>query len=116
MGGGEKAVVNIYTTVNDLAAIPELKTKIFPSANEEWLDFIIHNRNNDIPHDFDIVKGAVANDTLYRTLALFESGILTKAETIPRLKTHKLFDQISFNTHRAINYLTFKSAYEVSLF
>lgn len=37
MGGGEKAVVNIYTTVNDLAAIPELKTKIFPFANEEWL-------------------------------------------------------------------------------
>ena len=88
--------------------------KHFLSANEEWLDFIVLNRNENINHLYDIVKGAVANDSLYATLVLFETGILSKEETIARLKTHKLFDQISFHNSKALNELKFIEYYELS--
>ena len=66
-----------------------------------------------MPHGFDIVFGPVANDTLYQTLVLFETGILTKPETISRLKVHRLFDQYSFNTSSSLACLCFANAYEV---
>ena len=60
-----------------------------------------------------LVVGPVANDTLYQTLTLYEVGILTKKETIARLKVHTLFDQVSFHSHKALEHLKFRSAYPV---
>lgn len=111
--GKPKAFVNVYRTADNLIHEPRLKTKVFNDANEEWLDFILFNRSNDIPHGYDIVFGPVANDTLYQTLTLFESGILTKPETIARLKVHRLFDQFSFHTSEALVCLDFAEDYEV---
>lgn len=108
-----KAIVNVYSTTNNLMHGNQLKTKVFNEANEEWLDFILLNRSNDTPHGYDIVFGPVANDTLYQTLTLFESGILTKPETIARLKVHRLFDQFSFHTPAALACLNFCEAYVV---
>ena len=100
-----KAIVNIYEIDRQLLANNNYNIKIFNQANEEWLDFIVGNRSNNSNHAFDIVKGAVANDTLYRTLSLYESGILTKLETITRLKIHVLFDQISFHNQNVLKEL-----------
>ena len=60
-----------------------------------------------------MVIGPVANDTLYQTLPLYEAGILTKPETIARLKVHPLYDQISFNTTKILSRLVFEIHYEV---
>lgn len=73
--------------------IEELKDKfkllIFPEANEEWLDFVYANRGGNYQGEqFDMVFGPVANDTIYRTFIAYEEGILTKEETIARLKDH----------------------------
>ena len=106
-----KAVVSVYETDDNLLSNSDINAKTFPLANEEWLDFIVSNRRNHTEHHFDIVKGAVANDTLYTTLVLFETGVLSKQETIVRLKTHKLFDQISFHTPKALSKITFLSSY-----
>ena len=38
---------------------------------------------------YDIIFGPVANDTIYRTFIAYEEGILTKDETIARLKVKK---------------------------
>ena len=92
---------------------PNYQTKIFEKADEQWLDFIVSNRKGNLIHPYDIVKGPVADDTLYTTLLLFETGILSKKETIIRLKTHKLFDQISFHNKEVIKELNFTEAYEV---
>lgn len=113
-GDKAKAIVNCYRITDDLIHNPQLKTKVFYTANEEWLDFILFNRSNDISHGYDIVTGPVANDTLYQTLTLFETGILTKTETIARLKVHQLFDQFSFHTPEALAHLNFVEAYLVS--
>lgn len=112
-GEDSKAIVSVYEINDEIFQNSELKTKTFPVADEEWLDFIVTNRKEDLNHGFDIIKGAVANDTLYETLTLFETGILSKQETIVRLKVHNLFDQISFHTEKSIKELKFTNLYEI---
>lgn len=112
--GKAKAIVNVYHASDNLLNDSRFKIKIFNTADEDWLDFILFNRNNDLPHGFDIVFGPVANDTLYQTLTLLEAGIFTKSETIARLKAHRLFDQYSFNTSAAMACLYFANSYEMS--
>jgi len=108
-----KAVVSIYQFPEICLTNKNLRIKQFTKADVQWLDFITQNRKGLAVHHFDIVVGPVANDTLYATLTLYESGILTKAETIKRLKTHKLFDQISFHSTEAFSKLEFAESYEV---
>lgn len=49
---------------------PEAETTLsilsFDSADEDWLDFVMDNRmDKGFKHDYDIVKGPVANDRVY---------------------------------------------------
>ncbi len=111
LGNNTNPVVSVYEINEEIFNESIFNIKTFLKANEEWLDFIIMNRSGYSTHPFDIVKGPVANDTLYATLSLFEAGILTKKETIARLKTHKLFDQISFHNLAALKKLVFTKSY-----
>jgi len=108
-----KAIVSIYEIDHQLLTNMHYNIKIFYEANEEWLDFIVDNRNSYSNHAFDIVKGVVANDTLYRTLSLYESGVFSKLETIKRLKILVLFDQISFHNHSVLKELIYTEFYEL---
>lgn len=59
------------------------------------MDFITANRRGKaIDEKYDVVIGPVADDNVYLTVKLFESGVLDKGETLKRLKVEKLFDQI----------------------
>ena len=63
------------------------------------MDFVFANRNGSYEGiSYDIIFGPVANDTIYRTFIAYEEGILTKDETIARLKVKKLYDQMTFTT------------------
>lgn len=108
-----RAIVSVYEFDETLLKSNILKTEIFTEANEKWLDFVVRNRRIDSTIDYDIVIGPVANDTLYQTLTLYEAGILTKKETIARLKVHPLFDQLAFNTPIALAHLKYMSYYEL---
>ena len=57
-----------------------------------------------------MVEGPVANDRLYATIALYEQGILSAKACIEQLQTHKLFNQLSFNTEKAIKLLSYIEA------
>ncbi len=109
-----QSIVSIYQLPKDLFSNKKYKIKEFTRANEEWLDFVFINRKEDKAHEYDIIIGPVANDTLYATLSLYEAGVLTKKETISRLKVHKLYDQISFHNKTVLKELTFFDFYEVS--
>lgn len=96
-----------HISVYEIVEMEELKEKfkllIFPDANEEWLDFVCANRNGKYQgQQFDMVFGPVANDTIYRTFVAYEEGILTKEETITRLKVKKLYNQMTFTTEAAL--------------
>ena len=60
-----------------------------------------------------IKKGEVANDQLYATIRLYEQGVVTADAAIEMLKTHKLFNQLSFHTVKVIPLLKFTESIEV---
>jgi hypothetical protein len=70
----------------------------------------------DVPSDgAEVILGPVANDTLYETLALYERRLLSREETIVRLRTQKLADQICLRSQAAIDLLKFTSCVEVEV-
>lgn len=76
--------------------------------DEEWLDFAYANRGGNYQGEqFDMVFGPVANDTIYRTFIAYEEGILTKEETIARLKVKKLYNQMTFAIEEALAQLCY---------
>ena len=92
----------------------ELDVLRFKSADEEWFDFIIANRRNFYDENrYDVIYGPVANDTIYRTLGAFENGILSKTETIARLKVRQLFNQMTFTSERSLSFLEYSGFTEV---
>lgn len=99
-------------SVYEIPDIEELAKKheilFFSAANEAWLDFVFANRNGSYTgKSHDIIFGPVANDTIYRTFVAYEEGILTKEETIERLKVKKLYNQMTFVTEKAIEELRY---------
>jgi len=80
----------------------------FISADEKWLDFItVNRRGKEIPQEYDIVIGPVADDNVYLTVKLFETGVLDKEEALKRLKIEKLFNQILFHTVKSLKFCVF---------
>ena len=104
--------INIY----EYSPKRDLRTRLFRSANEAWVDFVHANRTiQDYNHDYDIVTGPVANDNVYLSFNLYESGIITKRELIRRLKTYKLVDQLLFHTERSLDTLEYVGNKEVRI-
>ena len=80
----------------------------FNNYTEEWLDFVIENRNqnNLTPvHDFDIVEGPVANDDVAKRIDDFLDGTVSKSDFLDELKFRFPTHQICFCSHRSLQAL-----------
>ena len=89
----------------------ELGILLFDEANASWLDFVTTCRSGrKPPEEYDIVFGPVADDNVYATLQLYEQGLLTREETLTRLKIEALYNQILFHTELALEFCKFKCA------
>lgn len=89
-------------------AFAECSVLTFNNANEEWLDFVSDNRvGKYLEMQYDIIYDPVADDDVYRTFALYTANLLTKEQTVERLKIKKLFNQMVFSTDKALTYLEF---------
>jgi hypothetical protein len=103
----KEQIVSIYEFNADKAE-KDLRIIKFDSPGHEWLHFISACRSGkETGLEYDIVMGPVANDNVYAVIQLFETGLLSEAETIIRLKVEKIFDQILFHTERALRYCTY---------
>jgi hypothetical protein len=92
----------------------ELDILHFKSADEVWFDFVMANRRSSYAgKKYDITYGPVANDNIYRTLIAFETGEVSKTETIARLKVRQLFDQMTFVSQRSLSFLKFTNFLEI---
>lgn len=83
----------------------------FEKADESWLNFICacrSGKNTNNAYDYDVVIGPVADDNVYATVQLFETGVLDKDEALKRLRVEKLFDQVLFHTERALEFCAYK--------
>jgi hypothetical protein len=85
--------------------------KHFDTYSDEWLDFVVMNRNPLLPspaHDFDIVEGPVADDKIQRTLNAYLAGRTSKEKFLKMLTHHEETHQICFCTMRSLLTLTKK--------
>lgn len=77
----------------------------FEDYSEEWLDFIVQNRNphNENPvHEYDIVEGPVADDKIQRRLDKYLKGRIAKDIFLNELRHHEPTHQICFCSPRAL--------------
>jgi len=102
------ATLNVYD-VDETVAFHECKVLIFEKPDEKWLDFVAENRQGTYSgKKYDMIYGAVANDDVYRTITLYMTGILTKAQTLEALKIRKLYNQLVFTSEKSLAYIKFQ--------
>lgn len=89
-----------------------LKTLYFAEMTEEWLDFIAACRMG-TPHDYDVVEGPMADDTIFNYVQSFSEGKISGEAFWELAKFKKPTHQISFHTARSLTALKFQKGYEV---
>lgn len=93
--------VNIYEL--DEKLVKSMKSLFFEKPTEEWVSFVMRNRTErNFIHDYDVVYGPVADDSVYTQFALYEGGIISLPTLIHELKTYKLVDQYLFHTEKSL--------------
>ena len=100
--------VNVYEYTENT----NLKILRFDKMTDEWLDFIAACRNGQ-PHDYDIVEGPMADDTIYNYVQGFLDGKYSREAFWSLAKFKYPTHQICFNTPIALQTLNFKSVEEV---
>lgn len=105
---GETGYISLYEyTLNR-----ELRTLTFEKMTEEWLDFIVACRTGNA-HDYDIVEGPMADDTIYNYVQGFIDGKFSRAAFWELAKFKYPTHQISFHTARALTTLKFLEGVQV---
>ena len=105
--------VSIYE-FNLETATKELSIDKFDTADAKWLEFVVNNRKG-VPVDDikDMHIGPVADDNVYQSIRLFETGAYDAEYTVKKLKTEVLQDQWTLHTDKALSYLRFVEAKEI---
>ena len=104
-----KPVVTTFLFDENELTSGELNVKVFHAVSEEWAMFILQNRKasrTGFHHDYDIVVGPVADDSVVQQLDLFEMGLITLSQLVEALRYRDLYNQYFFGTERAVSKLT----------
>ena len=109
--GNEKGIVSIYEYTED----NNFKIKDFADDLETWIDFVCDCRNgSDSYKKYDLIKGKVANDKVFRVVDMYKQGIWDKERTIREIKVYETYDQFAFVTQKSIDsMLVYKGCCEV---
>ena len=103
------AIVNKYEL--DYKSIEEAGFHIlrFEEYNEEWLDFIVANRNGESRwKPYDLIEGGIANDRVFDTIENYMSGGIDKQTALGRLRYEQPNNQICIlNQKIADQYLSY---------
>ncbi len=92
----------------DAAGEAGLKIKIFDSPNHEWARFVMANRSigtTQPVHDYDIVIGPVADDTIARLLRMFSENFIDEQQLLKELTFSEVTSQYCFHTRAAVEML-----------
>lgn len=98
-----EGIINVYSYI----ANEELKILRFEQMTDSWLDFIAECRSGKI-HDYDIVEGPMADDTIWNFVNEYLSGNITRAVFWEYAKFKHPTHQISFHSLRALDCLQFE--------
>lgn len=78
----------------------------FEEMTDEWLDFIVQCRNGK-SHNYDIVEGPMADDTIYNYIQNYIDGKISRAAFWELAKFNHPTHQISFHTLAALDTLKY---------
>ncbi len=101
-------IINTYTLRIDT----NLKILEFREMTEEWLDFIIECRKG-VPHSYDIVIGAMANDQIYNFISDYIDGIITREQFWMMAKFKYPTHQVNFCTEKSLKCIEYVTSEEV---
>lgn len=107
MFNGEPALTSFEFNLEE-AEEKGLKIKIFNAPDEEWARFVMANRDINVSqpcHDYDIVIGPVADDTIARLLRMFTENFISEEQLVKELTFSQVTSQFFFHTEAAIKML-----------
>lgn len=90
----------------------DINIKRFDEMTEEWLQFVVDCRRG-IKHDYDIVEGAMADDTIWDYIEDYIVGKISKAAFWELVKFKHPTHQIVFCTEDALKTLNFEGSYSL---
>lgn len=96
-------VLNVYR----YSPLPALRVKAFAEMTEEWLDFIAACRTGQ-PHNYDIVEGPMADDTIFNYVQNFIDGRISREAFWALARFKKPTHQVCFHTTAALASLQFQ--------
>ena len=107
---GIQPVINIYEL--DESGLKIIKL----SRDRKWLDCIVKNRTGqgDVYADCDVTSGPIANDTLFETLGITTSSILSVDQLLDVMKIGPEYYQTVIKTEKAAKQLTFVKSVALS--
>ena len=101
-------IVNLYKYTE----LPDLKTKVFEKMTEEWLQFVVDCRRG-IKHEYDIVEGPMADDTIWDYVEDYMAERISKAAFWELVKFKYPTHQIVFCTQRALRTIKYEGSYSL---
>lgn len=104
----DEGIVNVYSYI----AKEDLKILRFEQMTDAWLDFIAECRTGKI-HDYDIVEGPMADDTIWNFVNEYLSGNISREVFWEYAKFKYPTHQISFHTLKALDCLKFERSEQI---
>ncbi len=101
-------VVNVYVYNKN----NDLKIKKLDEMTDEWLKFVVNCRRG-IEHNYDIVEGPMADDTIWDYVEDYVRGEISKAAFWELVKFKYPTHQIVFCTEKSLNSLEFERSYKI---
>lgn len=101
-------VVNIYSYTEN----KDLNICNFSKMTDEWLEFVVNCRRGK-EHNFDIVEGPMADDTIWDYIEDYVAGNITKEAFWVLVKFKYPTHQIVFCTEEAIKTLQYERSYSL---
>lgn len=102
-------IVNTYKYQEN----PALRILKFDTMCDEWLDFIAECRTGYV-HDYDIVEGPMADDTIWNFVNDYLAGNINRKAFWELAAFKHPTHQISFHTLKALDCLTFVKGEQIS--
>ena len=101
-------IVTAYEFDERLLNDKSINVLVFPSVSVKWAEFVLNNRDvnhKGFTHDYDVVVGPVANDTVAFQLRRYLLGAITLESLVKELEFKGLNRQFFFGTEIAISKL-----------
>ncbi|MEG0086508.1 MAG: DUF3990 domain-containing protein [Niameybacter sp.] len=102
------SIVNVF----ELKGIEILNVKRFEEYTDEWLEFVVNCRSGKT-HEYDVVIGPMADDTIYDYIEAYLQGQMNKQKFFELMKFKYPTHQMSFHTIKALDHINFIESYQI---